>query len=176
MAGSDGYHPKKFLTPHITGTPLPIGGNFQNLMTQSIGISYAEQQKPFIIEISFPLGIMGRIYEIGIRSSNVDRIRVQLLEPSNRVVYTLTSPHHNATDRKNINPRLTGFPPVHSSGIRIILLSTIDSRPPQSVKIFTNGCFYKTSVKYTTILTTRTTVKTTQRPKTSKKLRNKDFE
>ncbi|CAF3386132.1 unnamed protein product [Rotaria sp. Silwood1] len=168
LAGRNGYHPRKSLTPFITGTPLPIDGNFQNLMTHSIGISYSEIRKPIIIEIDFPSGIIGRLYEVGIESSNVYRIRVQLVEIPNGILYTLTSPHYNRTDRKNTNPRLTGFPPVHSSGIRIILLDTIDGRPPRNVKVFTNGCFYKSSVKYTTIQTMGPiTTETTKKPKTT---------
>jgi hypothetical protein len=167
MDGQHGYHPRKSLTPSITGSPSPIGGNFQNLMTNSIGISYAETQKPIIIEIDFPPGIIGRLYEVGIRSSNVYRIRVQLIEIPNGLLYTLTSPENKNINKKNPNPRLTGFPPVYSSGIRITLLDTIDGRAPRHVKIFTNGCFYKSSVKYTTIRAVgadRTTTKPPKKP------------
>jgi hypothetical protein len=144
-------------------------------MTNGIGISYSETQKPIIIEIDFPPGIIGRVYEVGIQSSNVYRIRVQLIEIPNGLLYTLTSPHPNKTDKKSPNPRLTGFPPIHSSGIRVILLDTIDGRAPRHVTIFTNGCFYKSTVKYTTspmiesIQTTATT--TTKQPTTSSKSR-----
>jgi hypothetical protein len=139
-------------------------------MTDSIGISYSEIQTPIIIEIDFPPGIIGRLYEVGIKSSNVYRIRVELIEVPNGLLYTLTSPHYNKTNKMNPNPRLTGFPPVHSSGIRVILLETIDDRAPRHVKIYTNGCFYKSSVKYTT-LSTIGTIKTTKRPKTTSKYR-----
>jgi hypothetical protein len=132
------------------------------------GISYAQIKAPIIIDIIFPPGIIGRLYEVGIRSSNVYRIRVQLVETPNGLLYTLTSPHYNNTKEKNTSPRLTGFPPVHSSGIRVILLDTIDNQPPRNVKIFTNGCFYRSSVKYAVLTTVRPRTKTTKRPKTSK--------
>ncbi|CAF2056938.1 unnamed protein product, partial [Rotaria magnacalcarata] len=170
MAGRNGYHPRKFLTPYITGTPLPIGENFKNVMTGSMGISYSERQKPIILEVDFPSGIVGRLFDVGIRSSNVYRILVQLRELPNSILYTLTSPHYNKTDKKNSNPRLTGFPPVHCSGIRVILLDTIDGLPPRHVNIFTNGCFYKSSVKYTSISTTRSIKKAMQQSKTTCKI------
>ena len=168
MAGRYGHHPRKFLTPSITGTPAPIDGHFENLLTLGKSISYAKSDQPVVIEITFPPGIIGRLYEVGIRSSNVYRIRVQLIEVPNGLLYTLTSPSYNRTKQKSTNPRLTGFPPVHTSGIRIILLDTVDGRPARQVKIYTNGCFYKSSVKYTTLpgLTTRRT-STTKRPKTT---------
>lgn len=170
LAGRYGYHPRKFLTPYITGTPLPIGHSYQNLMTDGPGISYSETKQPITIEIVFPPGIIGRIYEVGIKSSNVYRIRVQLVEVPNGLLYTLTSPHYNDTNRKSPNPRLTGFPPVHSSAIRIIFLDTIDGRAPRNVKIYTNGCFYKSSVRYTSLTTLGTTKPTTtKQPKTKSK-------
>jgi hypothetical protein len=150
-------------------------------MTNGIGISYSETQKPIIIEIDFPPGIIGRVYEVGIQSSNVYRIRVQLIEIPNGLLYTLTSPHSNKTDKKSPNPRLTGFPPIHSSGIRVILLDTIDGRAPRRVTIFTNGCFYKSTVKYTTspmiesIQTTATTTTTTKQPTSSSKSRKRNI-
>lgn len=144
----------RLLNPYITGTPLPIGGHFQNLFTNSLGISYAETTFPIMIEIVFPPGIIGRLYEVGIRSSNVYRIRVQLVEVPNGLLYTLTS---SKTKTNNPNPRLTGFPPVHSSAIRIFLLDTIDGRPPRQVRIYTNGCFYRSSVRYTSLPTRGTT-------------------
>ena len=137
-------------------------------MANSIGISYSETQKPIIIEIDFPPGVIGRIYEVGIQSSNVYRIRVQLVEIPNGLLYTLTTPQHNTTNKKSPNPRLTGFPPVRSSGIRVFLLDTIDGRAPRRVKIFTNGCFYKGKVKYTTNPVIQTIETTTKRPKTTK--------
>ncbi len=79
-------------------------------------------------------------------------------------MYTLTSPEYNKTHQKNTNPRLTGFPPVHSSAIRVFLLDTVDGRAPRQVKIYTNGCFYKSSVKYTALPTFGTTKKITKRP------------
>jgi hypothetical protein len=51
----------------------------------------------------------------------------------------------------------------------VILLDTIDGRAPRHVKIYTNGCFYKSSVKYTALPTIGTTTKTSKRPKTSSK-------
>ncbi|CAM4908393.1 unnamed protein product [Rotaria socialis] len=171
MAGRNGYHPRKFLTPYITGTPSPIDENFKNVMTDSMGISYSERQKPIILEVDFPSGIAGRLFEVGIRSSNVYRILVQLIELPNSILYTLTSPHYNKTDKKNSNPRLTGFPPVSSSGIRVILLDTIDGLPPRRVNIFTNGCFYKSSVRYTSISTARQIKKTMQQSKTTTTLK-----
>jgi hypothetical protein len=142
-------------------------------MTNSHGISYSEIQQPIIIEIIFPSGIIGRLYEVGIKSSNVYRIRVQLIEVPNGLLYTLTSPQYNRTDKKNPNPRLTGFPPVYSSGIRVILLDTIDGRAPHHVKIYTNGCFYKSSVKYTTSPIVKAITTTTKRPKIKSKFKGK---
>jgi hypothetical protein len=163
-------HRRNFLIPYIIGTPLPIEGDYRNLLWDSPGISYLETQTPITIEIVFPPGIIGRLYEVGIRSSNVYRIRVQLVEVPNGLLYTLTSPHYNMTERKSPNPRLTGFPPVDSSAIRVMLLDTIDGRAPRNVKIYTNGCFYKSSVKYTALPTIGTTTKTSKRPKTTSKL------
>jgi len=157
------------------GTPLPIGGNFENLFTDSLGISYTETQIPILIEIVFPPGIIGRLYEVGIKSDNVYRIRVQLVEIPNGLLYTLTTPQYNKTDEKNINPRLTGFPPILSSGIRVILLDTIDGHAPRHVKIYTNGCFYKSSVKYTALPTIETLATTTKLPKTKSKSRRKSI-
>jgi hypothetical protein len=131
----------------------------------NLGISYSETQNPIIIEIDFPPGIIGRLYEVGIKSNNVYRIRVQLIEVPNGLLYTLTSPEYKKLDKKNTNPRLTGFPPVQSSGIRVILLDTIDGRAPRDVKIYTNGCFYKSSVKYTALPIIKPIKKTTQQPK-----------
>lgn len=130
------------------------------------------------IDIIFPPGIIGRLYEVGIRSSNVYRIRVQLVETPNGLLYTLTSPQYNHTKEKNTSPRLTGFPPVHSSGIRVILLNTTDNQPPRHVKIFTNGCFYRSTVKYTVLTTARPPIKktnTTKRPKTKSKHREETY-
>ena len=159
-----GYNPQKSLTPYITGTPLPIGGSFQNVMTDSIGISYAELQKPTVIKINFPPGIIGRIFEVGIESGNVHRVRVQLFEVPNGLLYTLTSPQYNRTDLKCPNPRLTGFPPVYSSGLQVHLLDTIDGRPPRHVKIFTDGCFYQSSVQYLVTSTHKPIITTTAKP------------
>lgn len=91
------------------------------------------------------------------------------MEVPNGLLYTLTSPHYNTTLRKSANPRLTGFPPVDSSAIRVMLLDTIDGRAPRNVKIYTNGCFYKSSVKYTALPMIGTTKKPSKRPKTSSK-------
>lgn len=136
------------------------------MLSKCDGISYAENNQPIIIDIIFPPGIIGRLYEVGIRSSNVYRIRVQLVETPNGLLYTLTSAHSNHTTEKNTSPRLTGFPPVHSSGIRVTLLNTTDGRPPRNVKIFTNGCFYRSTVKYTGLTTIRPQIK---KPKTTSK-------
>lgn len=168
LAGHSGFHPRRFLTPYLTGSPLPIGGTFENVFSDGFGISYAETQLPIIIEIVFPSGIIGRLYEVGVRSSNVYRIRVELIEVPNGLLYTLTSPQDNhTTERKNPNPRLTGFPPVQASAIRVTLLETIDGQAPQQVRIYTNGCFYRSSVKYTK-LPTLGTVKTTTTSKPPK--------
>ena len=152
--------------PAITGTPLPTRGHLENLITGRKYVSYGTTDKPIIIEITFPPGIIGRLYEVGIQSSNVYRIRVQLIEMPNGLLYTLTSPHYNGTEKKSTNPRLTGFPPVHASGIRITLLDTVDQRPARQVKIVTNGCFYKSSVKYTTLPRLGGSNTTTRKPKT----------
>jgi hypothetical protein len=167
LAGRHGHHPRKFLTPSITSTPLPIDGHFENLLTTGKSISYGKSDQPVVIDIIFPPGIIGRLYEVGIRSSNVYRIRVQLLEVPNGLLYTLTSPSYNGTKHKSTNPRLVGFPPVQASGIRVTLLDTVDGRPARQVKIYTNGCFYKSSVKYTNLPSLTTRRKTTQRPKTT---------
>jgi hypothetical protein len=148
----------KSIAPTITGQPLPIGNDFEALLDADEGISYADSAKSFVIDVTFPPGIIGRLYEVGIRSSNVRRIRVQLIEVPNGLLYSLaTSNSSNLTNDGNTNPRLTGFPPVKASAIRVFLLETTDGRPPRHVSIFTKGCFYRSSVQYTTLptLTTR---------------------
>lgn len=151
---------------------MPIGGHFENLLTDSDGISYRHADQPIIINVIFPPGIIGRLYEICIRSANVYRFRAQLIEVPNGILYTLTSPLNNRTARKSPNPCLTGFPPVYASGLRIFLFDTVDNRPPRQVKITTNGCFYKSSAKYTTLpsLTTERTTTTERKFKIKTKV------
>jgi hypothetical protein len=166
LAGNNAFHRRKSLTPTITGTPLPIDGHFRRLLIAgSQGITYNKTKTPVVIEIMFPSGIVGRLYEVGIRSGNVYRIRVQLLEGSNGILYNVTSPQYNRTQYRSSSPILRGFPPVRVTGIRVFLLETIDARPARRVKIFTRGCFYKSSVKYTNMPSFESIESTTTQPK-----------
>lgn len=163
LAGRSGHHKLPALTPDITGFPLPIEGCFSNLLTSRKTISYRKTNQSIIINITFPTHIVGRLYAVGIQSDNVYRIQVELVESISGVVHLLTTPNNNKTMiKQNTNPRLTGLPAVSVSEIRVILLDTVDGLPPCGIRIYTKGCFYKSSVRYTTlpaVTATRTTKK-----------------
>lgn len=89
--------------------------------------------------------LVGRLYEFGIRSENLNRVRLELFDEFNHRFYSLTTPK-----AKTPTIRIVGFPSVRIAVFKLFLLETIDELPPRHVRMFTKGCFHERSVEYAT--------------------------